>query len=665
MSPHAFLEQALVVLGGSVLVLVLCHRLRIPPVVGLLLTGVLIGPTGLRLIPETAGVELFAEIGVVLLLFTIGLELSLERLGRARRALLIGGPAQAALTIAATFLIALALRFDWRAALFLGFVIALSSTAVVLKLYHDRHEIYAPHGEVALGILLFQDLLVVPMLVLVPILAGVQGGGSDGWMIRLVGGGVVLAAALFLARVLLPKVLFHLAHTRVREIFVLSALLLCLGLAYATEALGLSLALGAFLAGVVVAESDVNHQIRADIGPFRDVFTSLFFVSIGMLVDLQYVLAHLSLLLALTLGIAILKAVATGGAVLLLGFPVRIAALVGLGLAQIGEFSFLLMGQAQAAGLLASDTFRTLLAVTAFSMILTPAWIRMAPWIAERWPGAAGPKPDNVALTSELRDHVVIVGFGLAGELLARVLEETRISWVAIELNPETVRRAHEQNRAILYGDAARHEILELAAVERAKVLVFVISDYGAIVPALHVARALNPDLHIIVRTRRVSEIEGLRRAGADQVIALELETAIEIFSRVLHQYHVPRNVIRAQTRLLRGEGYQMLRAPSLTEGISQTLLAALDAGTTEVFRIPPESPAAGKSLRQLDLRRRTGASVIAVVCDGTPHPNPEPELVLEVGNDLVLVGSHAQIDRTFEALAPPAEEFAAAAPSL
>lgn len=653
MALHTFLEEALVVLGSAVAVLVLCHRLRIPAVVGLLLTGALIGPSGLSLVAQTEGVELFAELGVVLLLFTVGLELSFERLGKARRALLIGGPAQAAATIAVTAALAAALGFAWRETLFLGFVVALSSTAVVLKIYHDRHEIYAPHGEVALGILLFQDLLIVPMIVVVPLLAvstAASTPAAGGWALRLLGGIAVLAVALLLARVLLPRILFYLARTGVREIFLLSALLLCLGMAFLTDALGLSLALGAFVAGVVVAESDVNHQMLADIGPFRDVFTCLFFISIGMLVDVPYVGSHLPLLAVLTLAVAVIKTLATGGAVLLLGFPLRIALLVGFGLAQIGEFSFLLLGLGLNAGVLDPDTYRTVLALAALSMLLTPAWIRLAPSISRRWKGlgASGEEPPAVR---GAHDHVVIVGFGLSGELLARVLEETHIRYVVVELNAETARRARRTGKTVIYGDAARRQILEQAGVLRAKLLVFAISDYEAIRPAVRLARELNPSLHILVRTRNVGDVEPLRKLGADQVVALELETAIEIFSRVLHEYHVPRNVIRAQARLLRGEGYLMLRSPSLAEGVSETLLQALEAGTTEIYRVANDNPLIGRSLRAVDLRRRSGATVIAVVCEGVPHPNPEPELEIRAGDDLVLVGSHAQIDQAFQVL--------------
>jgi CPA2 family monovalent cation:H+ antiporter-2 len=656
---HDVLAPVLVILGAAVAVLLLSSRLRLPPVVGLLLTGMLIGPSGLALIAESEAVEVFAEIGVVFLLFAVGLEFSQERLREIRRPFFVGGTLQTVLTIAAFTGLAMAWGQTAPRALFVGFLAALSSTAVVLKLYSDRQETESPQGKAVIGILLFQDFLIVPMIVLTPVLAGAVRASPVEIAVRLGGGVVLVAVVFFVARYLMPRLLYFLVRTRIREVFVLGALLVCLGMAFFTESLGFSLALGGFLAGIVISESEYSHQVVAEVAPFRDVFTSVFFISIGMLVDLSFAASHLPQVLGLTALVVLVKALTGAVATRALLFPPRIVVLVALGLAQIGEFSFVLLGVGRSQGMIATDAYQTVIAVAVLSLLLAPALIAAAPWLGERgprWVGIAGPVEAPADATAKKPGrHVVIVGFGLNGQTLARVLREAGISYSAVELNGDVVRRALADGEPIVFGDSTRQEILEHAGIRHAQVVVFAISDLLAVRRSIPLARRLNPDVHILVRTHALAHIEELRRCGADEVIAEEFETAIEIFTRVLERFHVPRNLIRAQTRLLRGEGYRMLRAPSLRGEVSEALLQALQAGTTETCRLEPGSAAVGRSLRDIDLRRETGVSVLAVVRDGKPMTNPRPELRLEQGDTLVLVGSHAEIDAALEMLDPPA----------
>lgn len=647
------LRESVVLLGSAVAVLLLAARLRLPPVVALLLTGLLIGPSGLGWIASTEEVEVFAEIGVVLLLFVIGLELSLARLKELRRPFFLGGSVQAGVTAALAAGAALALGQGTGRAVFLGFVVALSSTAIVLKLYDDRRETDTPHGRVVLGILLFQDFLIVPMIVLTPVLGGEAGAGPAELAVRFGGSLLAIGAVVIVARKVAPALFDRIARTRIRETFVLGSLGICLALAWVTHALGFSLALGAFIAGLLVSETEYSHQAIADVAPFRDVFASIFFVSVGMLVDLRFAAAHLPAILGLAAGVLVLKGLVAGGAVAALGLPSRVRILVGLGLAQVGEFSFLLMEVGRLHGLLAGEAYQLLLGAVVLTMLVTPLLVRAAPAAAEAWlrlqRGAAAGLEDRTAPGVE--DHVIVVGFGAGGRLLARVLKEARIAYVVVEMNSETVKRSRREGEPIFYGDASRQEVLVHAGVERARVVVFAISDHSALRRAVRAARGLAPGVEIVVRTRRIDEIEDLRTLGAQEVVAEEFETAIEIFTHVLQRYHVPRNVVRAQIRLLRGEGYRMLRAPGRGAAVSAAVLDALEAGTTDIFRIEPGSPVAGRSLRDLDLRHETGATVLAVVRGETPHPNPVPDTVLETGDDLVLVGSHADIDRAFDLL--------------
>lgn len=644
------LEEAVVILAASVAVVLASHLLRVPSVVGLLLTGLLIGPSGLGLVGDVERVEVFAEIGVIFLLFAIGLEFSLERLKQIRRPFFAGGSLQALLTSGVVALAALALGLPPPQAIFLGFVVTLSSTAIVLKLYAEGRQLDAPQGKLVLGILLFQDFLIVPMIVLAPVLAGTAAASPGAVLLRFVLALAVIGLVFLVARYLMPRLLYLLVRTRIREVFVLGALLVCLAMALLTARLDFSLALGAFLAGIVIAESEYSPQVVAEVAPFRDVFTSVFFISIGMLLDLGFAAAHLPAIVGLAAGVVAVKAALTGGAVALLGFPSRIALVVGASLAQIGEFSFVLLEVGRRHGLLDTASYQTLLAASVLTMLVTPLLVGLGPRLTglRRTPG-------EEALGAALAGHVVVVGFGVAGRNVARVLAAAGIGYTVVELDGKLVRRARAAGEPVLFGDATRREILEHAGVERARIVVFVISDLVAVRRSVRLARQLNPGVHIIVRTRMVAEIEDLVRQGADEVIAEEFETSIEIFTRVLQHYHVPGNVIRAETRALRGASYRMLRTPESTPPAE--LLAFLAAGTTEIYRLDAASPAVGRTLAELDLRRRAGAMVIAVVRGEQSHTNPSPELRLEAGDSLVLVGSHVEIDRAFAVLEKGMEE--------
>lgn len=649
-----FLEQAVLVFGAAVVVVLVCHRLRLPSLVGLLLTGVVLGPSALGLVRDAEAIELFAEVGVVFLLFVIGLELSLDRLREMGRPFLLGGSLQAALTLGLVAGGAALLGASPARAVFFGMVLTLSSTAIVLKLLNDRREASTPHGKVALAILLFQDFLLVPMIVLVPVLAGAVAASAGALALRFGGSLAAVALVVLAARSLMPRLFDLIVSTRNRELFVLGALGICLGMAWATHSFGFSLALGAFVAGLLVSETEYSHQVFSDVAPFRDVFASVFFVSIGMLVDVGAAAARWPQVLGLAAAIVVVKALACGGAAAALSYPARTVAAVGLGLAQIGEFAFVLMAVGRRHGLLDGESYQLLLAAAVLTMLVTPGLTAAAPAAAEAWlrvRGRAAAAAPAAAGAGERSGHVVVVGFGVGGRLLARVLRETRIPYVVVELNGETVRRAAAAGEPILYGDAARREILEAAGAARAAAVVFVITDPAAVRRAVALTRRLNPAVEIIVRSRLVQEIEELRRLGASQVVAEEFEAAIEIFTRVLERFHVPRNVVRAQTRALRGEGYAMLRAPSLREGVSEAVLGALAAGTTDVFRVEAGSAAAGRTLSELDLRRRCGASVIALVRGERTYPNLSPEQRLEPGDDLVLVGSHAEVDAAWDLL--------------
>lgn len=649
MEHGTLLGQFVVLLAVAVAVTFVSHRLRVPPVVGFLITGVLIGPSALGLIGDPEQVEILAEIGVVALLFTTGLEFSLARLRLLRRPFLVGGSLQSLGTIAVVSAISLLNGVPPERALFFGFVITLSSTAIVLKLLTDWRQIDSPHGRISVGILIFQDFLVVPMIVLTPLLAGRGRASIPTVVLRFGAGLVVLAVAVLAARFLIPKLLAALARTRVREIFILGSLFLVLGMALLTNTLGFSTALGAFLAGILLAESEYSHQIFADVVPFRDLFSSVFFISIGMLLDFHVVMDEPLRILLLAGGIIVLKAAIVGAIVLAMRFPLRTALIAAFTLAQIGEFSFVLLTLDGAVDLIGRTAFQSFIGASVVTMMLTPLLISFAPGLSSKIERFAPVPSEGEAPGPE--NHVVVVGYGVNGRNLAGVLREVGIPHLVIELDGQRAELARADGSRALYGDAGRPEILELAGVRRASVAVFGFADAAAVERGIRFARSMNRTLHIIVRTRLVSEIEALYGAGADEVVAEEFETSIEIFTRVLQRLHVPRNVIEAETRVLRGDSYEIFRAPHAGKRISESVLDLLTAGATEIFLVRENGSLPGRTLIELGLREKTGTSVIAVARGQQAFPSPDPSFVLQAGDQMILIGGHAQIEEAFRFL--------------
>ena len=648
------LGDLVIVLAASVLIIYVSHKLRLPSVVGFLLTGVLIGPGGLSLVKNDATVRGLAEIGVVMLLFTIGLEFEPARLKRIRRSFLVGGSLQILMTTAVcVLLLAGVLKVAFREALFYGFLISLSSTAVVLKILADRGETDSPQGRISLGILIFQDLAIVPMLALVPVLARAGNASAGTMAARFALSAAAVAGVFVLARVLMPHVLGAIVRMRIREVFLIASLFLCFGLALLTSSLGLSLALGAFLAGVLLAESDYSHQVVADILPFRDVFNSLFFIAVGMLLDVATVGRFWPMILGLVAAVLLVKALAVVATVGLLGFGPRVAVLTGLALAQIGEFSFVLAGVGRSNGFMSGPIFQAFIASSIVTILATPFLIKASPGLADLGARRLGwtEKPADRAGSSRcnLQGHTIIAGYGLNGRNLAHVLKEAGIPYVILELNPETVREATEAGEIIIFGDVSRRTILEEAAADRARGIVFAISDPLVTRRGVRAVRELNPDIFVIVRARYAAEIDDLLRAGADDVIPEEFETSIEIFTRVLEKYHVPRNVVDAEVKVLRGECYGMLRgACSAIRPVTERIADLLAAGTAETFFVGRGAWPARKTLGDLDLRGRTGATVLAVVRGPESFTSPGADFRIEEQDTLVLVASHRDIDRAF-----------------
>jgi K+:H+ antiporter len=644
------LRDLVIIFALSIGILLLSHRLRLPSIVGLLLTGVIVGPHGFGLVHDIEIVESLAEVGIILLLFTIGIEFSLHTLLSLKRIVGIAGTLQVGLSMAVTYAVARLIgRSDGEAVLW-GFLVALSSTAIVLKLLGERGETDSPHGRIAVGVLILQDLSVVPMMFLLPLLAGSTSSStaSLGWIIAKAV--VTVAVVLVSARMVIPPLLHQVVRTRSRELFVLSIVVICFGTAWLTSLAGLSLALGAFVAGILISESDYGQQALADVLPLRDLFSSLFFVSVGMLLNVGFALHHAGTIGLIVTGLLLGKFVTGGMATLALRYPLRTAVLTGLALAQIGEFSFILARAGTASGLIGEETYQVFIAAAVITMLAAPFLLRVAPavadcaaqlplahWLADR------PQLDGEGRGSSLKDHVIIVGFGVNGRNVVRALAAANIPYLVLEMNPETVRVERQKGTPIAYGDAAHEAVLRHVQIEAARVAVVAISDAAATRRVVELARRLNPGIYLIARTRYSQEVGPLSALGANEAIPEEFETSIEIFARVLQRYLVPREDIERQIAAIREDGYEMLRQlrplPISFPEIQQHL-ADLEV---ETFRVTAEAPASGKTLAELRLREQVGVTVLAIQRDGETLTNPWGGTALRAGDLVIALGKPTQ----------------------
>jgi CPA2 family monovalent cation:H+ antiporter-2 len=638
---HSTFDTVLLLLAAAVLVVVAFRILRLPAMLGYLIIGVAIGPQGLGLIPDTPETRYLAEFGVVFLMFSIGLEFSLPRLLTMRRIVFGFGSAQVGLTMAVLGAGAWAAGLDWRGGAVLGGVLALSSTAIVSKMLVDRLELNSEHGRQVIGVLLFQDLAVVPLLILIPALAhpGAEVGAALG--LALVKAAAALVLILFLGQRLM-RPWFHLvARQKSSELFMLNVLFITLGLAYATERTGLSLALGAFLAGMLISETEYRYQVEDDIKPFRDVLLGLFFVTVGMSLDPGAVLQHWNwVLLALT-GVVAGKALLIAGLGTLFGSSRSVAVRVGLDLAQAGEFGFVLLGLAALHGLVEPEVRQVVLAAMVISMLGAPFIIEKSehivrPFAAGEWMARAMEITRIAASTMGAENHVIVCGYGRSGQHLARLLEKENIPCVALDLDPQRVREAAAAGETVVYGDAARREVLVAAGLQRAKALVVTYADTASALRVLAQVQSLRPDLPVIVRTVDDTDIERLRRAGAQEVVAEIMEGSLMLATHALMLLGVPFNRVLRRIRETREQRYALFRG--VFRGASDETEDAQQPRLHSVL-VVEGAAAAGKSLRELDLEQCL-VEVTAVRGKAMRALAPGPDTVLHAGEVVVLRGT-------------------------
>jgi CPA2 family monovalent cation:H+ antiporter-2 len=620
--------------------------LRAPAIVAYLLAGVLVGPGVLGLVTRTHAIEQLAELGVALLLFGVGIEFSLDQLRRILARMLASGALQVGATSLVTALVFYQLGVPGPAATLVGFLVSLSSTAIVFKLYGEADELDSPHGQAAAGIVLFQDLALVPMVLLVPMLASPDLGGAGAATQALIAAAVSLGFVLLIARVVLPGALRLVARTGIPELFPLAALVLAFGTAAGAAQLGLSLPIGAFLAGLALSGSPYAQQVFSELLPLRDAFVAIFFTSIGMLVQPAMLTAEPLLLVGMVVGV-LLKGVLVAAIVGVLWRSGRLAVLTGLGLAQIGEFSFVLMREGVQAGLIGDRLEQAFLGTAILTMAATPFLIRLGRRL-ERVGELAPARPGR-----RLRDHVLVLGYGETGTAVARVLKETGIPFAALDMVAGQVDAGRREGMPVRFGDAVRRAVLEELGAEHARAAVVALGDPTATRRAVSLLRQLNSDILILVRVWRVREIAEIERLGADEVVPSQFETSIELFARLLGHFGVPRHVVRVQESLMRLDHYQAMRgvgpAPDLLAQTEKLIMG----GVMETAQVMAGSEAAGRTLVDLGFRQRTGAQVLNLVRDQRPLPIVDGSVRLEEGDLLVLYGPHEAIERALRVLEP------------
>jgi CPA2 family monovalent cation:H+ antiporter-2 len=642
---HAVLTELVLVMAAAVAAAALLRRINVPPVVGFILAGILIGPGGLGLIRDRHQIELVAEVGVILLLFTVGIKLRIGDLWKLRSSVFGGGSMQVLLTGGITFAVAVAGGRPVAEAAVWGGMVALSSTVLVLWSLERSGDIGTGPGRTMVSVLLFQDLAVVPVMLALPLLAG--HAATVGEVAWLLGRSVaVILMTVMGARFAFPWITARIVASGSRELFTLTTFLVAVGTALVFGHFGLSMALGAFLAGMVVSESEYVGRMLDDITPLRDVFNSLFFVSMGMLVEPRLWVERPLLTIGLVVGVMALKAVVAAGVAWPLLRNPAAAAAVGLGLAQIGEFSIVVGVEAGRLGLLPAGQRQLFLAIAVPTMVLTPFMIGAGRRIARQRAALYGAPP-----LPRFDDHVIIVGYGINGRNVARALSLLEVPHVVVDLNPYTVAELQAAGGHALEGDARQVEVLEAVGMGRARGLVAAIADAASTRAVVEAARSLNPDAQIIARTRYLREVEPLAALGADQVIPEEFETSLELTGRVLGLYGAPPHVVEREKATLRREGYGLLRGDA-DHGHS-TLEALRELPGVNRVPVPPGSAAAGRTLSELDLRRRTGATVLAVERGSELQVNPSPEFQLEAGDGLLAFADSAALDAMTTVLAP------------
>ncbi|MCB2221965.1 MAG: cation:proton antiporter [Bacteroidetes bacterium] len=651
------LKDVIIIFALSILVIYVFNRFKLHSIIGFLITGIITGPHGLGLIKNLHDVEVLAEIGIVLLLFTIGIEFSVRNLIKAKKAVLIGGILQVGIVIILTAIIAKFAGASLNESVFIGFLIALSSTAIVLRIIQNRGELGTFHGQTTMSILIFQDIIIVPMILFTPLLAGESDSTGQSILVIAVKGIGFIIFTIIAAKFIVPKILHQIARTQNRELFLLTVLVIGFATAWLTYNIGMSLALGAFIAGLIISESEYSEQAFGNIIPFRDLFISFFFVSVGMLLDLNFVIDHVLLVIIAALGLMLLKAIVTGFVAFILGYPFKSTLIVGLALSQVGEFSFVLSEVGVKYGLLSEFNNQLFLASAVITLSLTPFVINFAPKLAEYILKFPLPEKVRCGLSNlpevkdvSMRDHLIIIGYGINGRNVARAAKYANIPHVIIEMNPDTVKEENAKGEIIYYGDATQETILQHSGIKKANILVVTIPNPADARLITQRARELNPHLYIIIRTRFLLDMPLLHELGANEVIPEEFETSVEIFSRVLHKYLIPHEEIEKLVKEIRTDEYKMFRSLSISEDKEIKIATPPAIPDVHSIALSKNSHLTGKLIRDCPFEKHNLA-LVAISRDSNLMAHPENTLSFQENDILFFLGTSENFDKFYEEL--------------
>jgi CPA2 family monovalent cation:H+ antiporter-2 len=611
-----FMLAGVCVILLSVILLYAGQRFRLPSIVSFLVIGMLVGPFGFAIITDQAVIDTIGEIGIILLLFTIGLEFSFQKLLRSWRTVIIGGVVQVCTTIVAITFITHFFQMQFNEALIFGFIVSLSSTAIVMKILQEKGEVDTLQGRTLLGILIFQDLAIIPMMLILPLLAGNRDIDLSALPLQAGKVALIILVIVIMARWIIPAFLFRVAREKSRELFLFTIAGICIVIAWLTSEAGLSFTLGAFIGGLIIGESDYNIDALSHIIPFRDVFAAIFFLSIGMLLDTRTVVGNYQYVTLIVIVIIIVKILTGAFSAAVLGMPTRVCVFSGFALCQIGEFSFVLAKNGLDSALFPVGVYQVFLAGAIITMALTPFTMNAAPNVVDLLyrivPQRFAIKKtaaETLNLKEELADHIVIAGYGITGKSVAQAATIAGIPYMVIELNPEIIKKERSRYRPnFIFGDAVQKEVLEHAGIQRARTLVVVVSEEEAIPRIIHTARQISPTVHILARTRHVRDARYLLDLGADEVISEEFEAALEIFTCALKGYQLPDAEIARIIERSKKMGNAMFSKDKDSQHIQARNVETLFKVThVHAIRVEPGSQAEGKTIAELDLKNRFG----------------------------------------------------------
>lgn len=634
-------------IGGTI-----AQLLRQPLIVGFILAGVVVGPyTGFIEVSEVHNIELLAEIGVALLLFALGLKFSLKELNPVRSIAIFGTPIQIVLTMIYGFAIGSLLDLDWKSSIWLGALISISSTMVILKTLMSQGRLGTLSSRVMIGMLLVQDLAVIPMMIILPQLANFDSGFS---MIGIAAlkGFIFLGVMIFVGTKILPILLSHIARWNSRELFLIAITAIGLGVGYASYLVGLSFAFGAFIAGIVLSESDYGHQALSDIIPLRDIFGLLFFVSVGMLLDPSFFISNISTILLLVVLVTVGKGLIFGGMSLLFKYGNVIPFALGLGLFQIGEFSFVLARLGLSSGSISTELYSLILNTAVITMVLTPLVSGLtAPIYSLYRSKFKGEEMDIINLPKTgLHNHIVIAGYGRVGKHISKIINLLKLDFVVVEFNYNKVLDARAAGMPVIFGNAGQEIVLDAAKINDSRLLIITIPSILVTQSIVSTVRKINPNLHIVARTEDIEHIKTLHEMGVYEVVQPHFEAGLEITRQALLHLNIPASEITKYEDAVRHDLYEPLYRINKEYKEMADLKKAASLLDLNWIELNSESHMMGKSIGELDIRNRTGISIVGIVNNGRVNSNPNSNYRFKIGDRLAVMGSHEQLEN-FEKL--------------